>query len=270
MIKNNFFVAFLVGASLIMGLPAHSAEVYSKENPFRPSAEKLENLKEIIPNYPESPPMGEYTSLFEEKFVISNYPPGMFKYFVHAPKDYNPEKSYSAVLLLHNGERQMYGAASYFKQDINKKDDVILIVPIAPPGYDWNSAAPLALEALQDVAKNYKLDPRRLYVSGYAMGGIGVYSMLAKYKGIFAAGMSFCGTYDPNVVSDIDKSAAILIFHGQQDQTFPIAITRDIQNKLKASGHNVYYIEQSDGGHMDCIKTYDKRAFWKWLFKQKK
>ncbi len=246
------------------------AQEYSAQNPYKPSAEKIEQLKQIIPGFPETPPMGDYTSLYQEKFVISDHPPGMFKYYLHLPENMDATKSYPVIMLLHGGARHMNGGAEYFKLGLHQSNPAIVIIPIAPPGYDWNSAAPLALEALQDVAKQVKMNPQQIYLSGYSMGGIGVYSVLARYPGIFAGAFSACGTYDPKLVAGVDKNTALLIWHGQKDQTFPVSITREIHGYLKSSGHNVAYLEQADAGHGECVSIYQKKGFWNWLLKQRK
>lgn len=273
--KKAYHRILYLGSLLLAGLllsfsNGTLATEYSAQNPYKPSAQEIRTLQQIIPDFPEAPPMGYHTQFYKEKYVISNHPPGMFKYFVYVPQNYNPETAYPSVLMLHSGARHMYGGSDFFEKELHKKYNAILIVPIVPPGYDWNSGAPLALEALQDVAKNYKLDPNRIYLTGYAMGGIGVYSLLARYPNIFAGAWSACGTYDPKLVNSIDKTVPLLVWHGQKDGTFPVQIIRDIHKRLKSSKHNIAYIEQSDASHADCLKIYEKTGFWKWLFDQKR
>lgn len=266
---KRFFKLGIICLSIACMQQAVHAQQYSPENPYRPTEEKIEQLKNIIPGFPQTPPMGEHTKFYDEKYMISDYPPGMFKYFLYVPKGYE-DQALPTVLLLHGGARHMNGGAEYFKLGLHKTNPAILVIPIAPPGYDWNSAAPLALEALQDAAKHTKMDSQRIYLSGYSMGGIGVYSLLARFPGIFAAGFSACGTYDPKLVNGIDKDVSLLIWHGQKDMTFPVKIIRDIHGYLKASGHKVAYIEQKDASHYDCVNIYQKKGFWNWIFKQKK
>ena len=248
---------------------AFAQQEYSPQNPYTPTAQQIKHLQQIIPAFPERPPMQDYTALYKEKFIISDYPPGMFKYYVHIPENYTPEKSYPTVLMLHGGARHMYGGRNYFELGLQKEYPAILIVPIAPPGYDWNSGAPLALEALQDVAKSYRLDPKRIYLTGYSMGGIGVYSMLARYHKIFAGAFAVCGTYDPQKVEGFDD-VPLLIYHAQKDETFPVQVTRDMHARLKSAKRNVAYIEQEDANHFDCASVYEKKGFWDWIFEQKK
>lgn len=264
--KQTFLLSLVL---LFLGtFPVH-AEEYSAANPYKPSDSQITHLQEIIPGYPEQPPMQDYTTLYKEKFVISDYPPGMFKYYVYVPETYTPDKLWPVVLLLHDGSRQMSAGRYYFETGLQKEYPAIVIVPIAPPGYDWNSAAPLALEALQNVAKDYKLDPKRIYLTGYSMGGIGVYSMLARYHEIFAGAFAVCGTYDPLKITAIDD-VPLLIYHTQKDNTFPVQITRDIHARLKGKKRDVAYIEQEDASHADCANIYAKKGFWDWLFKQKR
>ena len=262
-----YILAFIL--CIVFSAQSAYAQEYSSKNPYKPTAEKIEQLKQIIPNFPQDPPMEGYTNLYKEKFVISDYPPGMFKYYLFVPEGYE-DTPLPTVLLLHGGARHMNGGIEYFKLKLHQTNPAILVVPIAPPGYDWNSAAPLALEALQDAATYAKMDPKRIYLSGYSMGGVGVYSMLARFQQIFAGAFTACGTYDPKLVTGIDKSVPLLIWHGQLDRTFLVSITRKIHGYLKASGHYVSYIEQADAGHSDCVNIYQKKGFWNWLFEQKR
>ena len=163
----------------------------------------------------------------------------------------------------------MYGARDYLKLGLHQTTPAILVVPIAPPSYDWNSAAPLALEALQDAAKHYNMKPDQIYVTGYSMGAIGTYSLLSRYKGIFAGALSVCGLWDPNLAEGLDN-VPLRIVHAELDEIYPLDVVAELNRNLKAAGRESGLLVHKGAKHSDCLETYETRAYWDWLLKQRK
>jgi pimeloyl-ACP methyl ester carboxylesterase len=62
-----------------------------------------------------------------------------------------------------------------------------------PDGFYAGIAEADTFETWADVARHYRLDPDWTVVSGYSMGGFGVYRLLARYPDLFARGFSVVG-----------------------------------------------------------------------------
>jgi endoglucanase len=142
-----------------------------------------------------------------------------------------------------------------------------------------------AIIAVREIMDRYSVDPRRIYVTGNSMGGIGTWDVLIKYNiytgtsgRIFAAGMPLAGaTYDhgypnpdPAVLTAL-KNVPIWAIHGANDTQVPLVWDRVIAAAYIGSP-TFHETIDPNLGH-DVWDTYYAlpagKANWDWLFAQK-
>ena len=72
------------------------------------------------------------------------------------------------------------------------------------------------------LTKNYRIDQRRIYLSGLSMGGGGVYWYLTDMgsKSLVAAAVAICG--EGNAADADNAKVPIWAFHGEADDTVPL------------------------------------------------
>lgn len=142
----------------------------------------------------------------------------------------------------------------------------ILVSPQSP-GRGWN---PEVLNALVDsVIKQYRVDKRRVYVTGLSMGGYGTWALAAAYPEKFAALAPICGGGNP---ADADKLAKlpIWVFHGAKDTTVPFKRSEEMVEALKAAGGHPKFTVYPEAGHDSWTETYANPEFYEWLLAQKR
>ena len=82
--------------------------------------------------------------------------------------------------------------------------------------------------------KNADLD--RLYATGYSNGGGGVWSLLSRNRGRFAAALTLAGIIPAPGFNPANLlGTAILTFHARDDATIPVARTRTVVNGILAA-----------------------------------
>ena len=96
--------------------------------------------------------------------------------------------------------------------------------------------------------KEYKIDDKRIYLTGLSMGGFGTWSLAAKYPDRWAAIVPFCGGGDPAKAKEI-KDIPCWCFHGDADQAVPVRASREMVEALKAAGGKPKYTEYPGVGH---------------------
>ncbi len=91
------------------------------------------------------------------------------------------------------------------------------------PGFGDGSR--LALEIVDELAREFPIDKRRLYVMGQSMGGAGTWNMIANRPQVFAAAVICCGS---RTRDDVTRAVHVpmWVFHGDADQTVPVAVSR--------------------------------------------
>jgi len=145
--------------------------------------------------------------------------------------------------------------------------------PIARPG----AAAPAAGWTTQDderaeqdvlfvmdlVAKEYNVDPSRVYLHGQNPSGSGALYLAQKYPERFAAVVVSSApiVYDNYPFDRIKGKLALLVIHGDQDNVNPIAASQKMADAAKAAGVETEYATVPGGTHLEAYLTYAPQIF---------
>ena len=125
------------------------------------------------------------------------------------------------------------------------------------------------------IYKNYKIDKKRIYITGLSMGGFGAWDMLARFPKEFAAGVPVCGGADENTAKLL-KEMPIWTFHGALDKVVSPDRTRNIVKAIENLPYKdketkkIIYTEFPNVEHDSWKQAYSNKNMWKWLFEQKK
>src|SRR5207244_10261474 len=146
----------------------------------------------------------------------------------------------------------------------------VLIPRCQASPHNWRADGPdaqRALAMLEEVQKHYKIDAKRLYLTGLSMGGYGTWSLAEKYPERWAAIVPICGGGDPVQATSI-KDIPCWCFHGDADPRVPVERSREMIEALKAAGGHPKYTEYPGVAHNSWEKAYATPELYKWLLKQ--
>lgn len=137
-------------------------------------------------------------------------------------------------------------------------------------GNTWQAghtlATSLTLKLVDSVFNLYNIDQNRLYLYGISMGGFGVFSILAKEQGKFAAAYAVCGGSDPKAAPDL-LDTPLWIFHGEADDIVPVNLSRDVYKEIiKLGGKKVRYTEYPGVKHNSWENVSREASLESWLF----
>jgi predicted peptidase len=147
----------------------------------------------------------------------------------------------------------------------------ITVIPQSQKG-GWGAASAegkRAMAILDDVAKAYKTDPSRVYLTGLSMGGFGTWSLAAAHPDKWAAIAPVCGggkVEDAPKIKDIPT----WVFHGDKDTAVKVELSRNMVEALKKAGGHPKYTEYPGVGHNSWDAAYAEKGFFPWLAEQKK
>lgn len=190
-----------------------------------------------------------YTSNFIEEEYRS------FRYRLSRPVhaiDSRPEDKFPLIIYLHGaGERgsdnkkQIRGLQylgngfSSQARAFRKKHPCFVYAPQCPAEADWEGdTLALVVETIGYLKSIYPIDPQRIYLVGYSMGGSGVYALAGKYydvSGQFIAGiirMAGQGFFTPRV-HEIVSHSAVWLHIGLQDTPLRVDRVREAYFELK-------------------------------------
>lgn len=100
-------------------------------------------------------------------------------------------------------------------------------VNAAADGFEWGNpreAEYIVLRALDQIARDYQIDPRRVVLSGFSQGGYMAFYLGAKYPQRFPGVIPVAGLYNQTVkLADAppEKQARFVILVGEKDNVLP-------------------------------------------------
>jgi predicted peptidase len=204
----------------------------------------------------------------------------LHRYVLFVPRDYAGDKPYPLLLFLHgagecgsDGHKQVevgLGPA------VRRREETFPFLVVFPQARraslrTWQAGSAeseRALAILDAVSAEYRVDPRRVALTGISMGGYGTWSLAAAYPGRWAAIVPVCGGGDPEMAAQF-KHLPCWAFHGALDRPVPVTESREMIAALEAAGGTPKYTEYPDVAHNCWDKTYDMDALYVWLLRQR-
>jgi predicted peptidase len=145
----------------------------------------------------------------------------------------------------------------------------IVVSPQVAKGYFWFRESNMMLAILDEVMKNYRVDKRRVCVTGNSMGAFGAVVLAAREPERFASLVPICGGVD-YVDSLRLRDVPIWAFHGEKDPIIPVEESRRLVRLVNEIGGHARLTLYSDLGHNCWDRAYDDPALWEWILAQKK
>jgi predicted peptidase len=161
------------------------------------------------------------------------------------------------------------------------REPAIVIAPQSPPRTVWSplffnilqarmsfSTPPmikLVKSLVDDICERYPVDTNRILATGVSLGGYGVWDLISRYPGYFAAAIPVCGAGDPQQAESVAKTS-LWIFHGENDKNVQNKMDRAMVSRLWELDAPVRYMEYPDSGHAIWGRVYSDDAVMKWFF----
>lgn len=227
-------------------------------------------------------PMGERTPLFGSYLYESANKNVTFPYYLLGPDKAQPGVKYPLIVVLHGRSGHAYGAWVLAKKVVKEDMPAFVMVPMMTEDAvdwtadsfrkkDWQNSRPMDHVAIltRSLTAQLPIDPDRIYITGYSMGGVGTFGMIEAFPDLFAAAVPICGAWYPDQGAKF-VNIPIWAFHGTDDRSVPVQQTRDIINAIKKAGGSPKYTEYPGVDHNSWINAYNEPELWLWLLGQKK
>ena len=204
---------------------------------------------------------------------------GEHKYVVFVPVGYRADKPSPAILFLHGaGERgkdnrlQLTVGLAPFVQARARTFPFLVVFPQCEftEGRileSWQADHPdgqQALRTLDDARKHYNFLEKKVVLTGWSMGGYGVWSLAAADPTRWSALLPLSGGGDPTRVSGL-KEIPVWAFHGANDALVKAEEGRKMTDALTAAGGTATFTEIADGPHNISQEVYGNDAVVAWM-----
>jgi predicted peptidase len=176
-------------------------------------------------------------------------------YAIAIPRGYDGQDARPLVLALHpGGARIPYYGAAFVEQIVGRGLDGVHAVIVAPdcPTQAWTD--PIADQAvmalLARVLADYRIDRRRILVTGFSLGGRGTWFMASHHADVFTAAIAMAA---PTGDETLDRLATIptYVIHSREDQVVPFAPAERTARALEKLGRPIRFEALDDASHYD-------------------
>jgi predicted peptidase len=183
-------------------------------------------------------------------------------------------KKWPLVIYLHGKgnrvlTREHLGFAAACAKPANYTERPCFIyAPQCPDENGWGGATGANfMKTLKDLMRQLPIDPDRVYLTGYSMGGFGTFAFLNDEPRMFAAAMPIAGGANVAIARNL-RRIPIWIFHGEKDETVKPDGSREIAKALEKMKAPAKYTEFPGEGHGIGGKIFDDPEVHKWIFAQ--
>lgn len=204
---------------------------------------------------------------------------GDHKYSVFLPANYTPAKKWPTILFLHGaGERGTDGQLQLtvgLGPIVKARAATFPYIVVFPQSEDvkgrlltgWLADSPdgqRALKILDQVEKDYSVDPKHEILTGWSMGAYGTWSLAAAHPDRFSAIVPVAGGADVQW-ADALKKVPTWAWHGAKDTAVLPAESRKIIEAIRKAGGHPQYTELPEADHNVWKEAYSSDALYAWM-----
>lgn len=215
-------------------------------------------------------------------------------YRFYIPKNLQADQKYPLVLFLHgagdwgtNNSSQLANFPYQYIDSANStKHPSYFLAPQCTQQYPWSSfpeypdvrTESFPTKSISQVLSlidtllhcdTVKIDKNRIYVTGFSLGGEGVFDIITRAPDLFAAAIAICGIADTGK-AQLMKNTPLWIFHGSEDDINSVTYSRIIVDALKKIGAPPKYTEYEGYDHYIWDTAYNEPDLLPWLLSQGK
>ncbi len=185
------------------------------------------------------------------------------------PRGYTPRKAWGLVVALHGSGGDVDNMIPFYTPDLNNRGFFVIYPQTTDANHYWSAAEAANVDRIIAwVARRYRIDLRRLVVTGGSMGGMGTWYFLGNSPQVWSAGGAVAGTPALRTAEQMEKLRGIpfYVLHGEADEKISVEYSRRgvaMLEKLKIAH---VYVEAKGAGHTPPMAYW--RAMNAWITKQ--
>ncbi len=170
-------------------------------------------------------------------------------YSLYVPQNYDASKAYGMIVALHWYTGDDLSSMSTLGIAKLQPEDMIVVAPFGRGDMGYLSASEQdVLDVMAMTQQRFHVDPDRVYLVGWSMGGFGTWRVGQHWAEKFAAIAPFDGWSGTEFLDNL-RNVATLVVHGNADATVPVQHDREAVEYLQELGYTVRYDELPGVNH---------------------
>jgi predicted peptidase len=192
---------------------------------------------------------------------------------VYLPREYGKQSGpWPLVVFLHGSGGRGADISLVRRGGLPRLLDEGLVCPcvVAAPQCRQDAAwrADRVMPVVDSVVSSFHVDPARIYLTGYSMGGFGTWQIAAREPARFAAIVPLCGGGDIGIADSL-RGTPVWAFHGSLDEVVPVAASQEIVDSITSAGGEARLSVLDGLGHDICRDVYRRRELFDWLLSKR-
>lgn len=180
--------------------------------------------------------------LYEKTLTLKNSTD--LRYTLSIPNSFSPGQPVPLVIALHFGGTvtPWYGKgylAALPEPGLAELGAIIAAPDCPGNGWDNPAAENAVLDMLNHIKENYRIDDKRILITGFSMGGVGTWYLAARHPHIFSAAIPVSSIANMETLEMIED-IPLYVIHSRQDEIFPIKTVQETVRQLQAGGASVH------------------------------
>ncbi|GAB4556109.1 MAG: prolyl oligopeptidase family serine peptidase [Anaerolineae bacterium] len=203
----------------------------------------------------------------------------ILNYWLYRPED-RPTTGLPLLIFLHgSGERgqdlalvKKYGIPNLLDGKLDFP--AVVLSPQCPAETRWYDHADAVISLIKQIMIQHPIDRNRVLLTGFSMGGQGVWYIGALYPEVFAALAPVSGRIPPQ--DDFEKTICVLrdmpmwVQHGTADEIVPYSDSEKAVTWLRACGGHPHFTSVIGATHTQTPEHAYTEALYEWLFAQQR
>lgn len=216
------------------------------------------------------------------------------------PADFDPAKEYPLLVFLHgrgesgrdNQKQLTHGSKQFLTDSFRQKHPAIVVFPQCAADDYWSNvhtiadekgkrsfyfvdgespsrSLELAMALTRHLMVQYRIKKDQVYAMGLSMGGMGVFELVRRMPGVFAAAVPICGGAHPATAKALRK-VKWWVFHGAKDDVVLPRYSEQMVDALKKAKASVRFTLYPNANHNSWDPAFAEPGLLDWLFDQHK
>lgn len=165
------------------------------------------------------------------------------RYSVLVPDSYDNATAVPLILALHYGGQvtPFYGApllTNLVAPGLTGTGAIMVAPDNRGDGWDNPQSEARIITLLDHIRATYKIDEKRILITGYSMGGIGTWYLAARNQELFSAAVPVAGRPQADS-AEVEWKIPVFVIHGRKDEVLPMAPTEEVVGRLKERGVDI-------------------------------
>ncbi len=173
------------------------------------------------------------------------------EYVVYVPRGYEAGKKWPAIVFLHgsgesgtDGQKQIaQGIGTNILWNADRWPCIVMMPQKPTSKLQWEDQDDLVMKMLEETKREYRIDDKRIALTGLSQGGHGVWSIGAAHPEVWCALAPICGYADghngkliPEQIAAKLKGVPMWVFHGEDDDVVVPEESKRVVEAMKAAG----------------------------------